>query len=139
MISIPPWFCSQNVSFLNDFCCFNYFLLRSLWVFSNKKTALWEEVVGLFLEIRRLFVVLLERTCSMKVYKYIDVILKIALTFHSPPNTMGRLMVHSYKTKMAMDHSHFQWLPSTKVTRRWKTSHLKMYLLCKIVTFQLVI
>ena len=41
------------------------------------KTALREEVVGLFLEIRRAFVVLLERTCSMKAYEYIDVILKI--------------------------------------------------------------
>ena len=65
-------------------------------MFSNKKTALWEEVVGLFSEIRRAFVVLLERTCSMKVYKYIDVILKIVLTLHSPPNKMGRLMVLSY-------------------------------------------
>lgn len=43
----PTMFCSQAVSFLNDFCCFNQFLLRSFGCFQTK-TALWEEVVGLF-------------------------------------------------------------------------------------------
>ena len=65
-------------------------------MFSNQKQLFGKKLLAFFLEIRRAFVVLLERTCSMKAYEYIDVILKIALTFHSPPNTMGRLMVLSY-------------------------------------------